>query len=205
MARVRRGLLHDRVRQLIRLGTGDVDVDAEHRRRVHERGRDVVAVADVGDRAAAQRPEPLLQREEVGERLAGMLLVGERVDRRAAAAAAANSCSSVLREGPDDHGVDPAFEVARDVGDRLAAAERDVGLQRDDMPAELADRDLERRPRAQRRLVEQHRRRAGRSRHRRSAPCRPSERSAFTWAASSQAALEIGGIEVEDREEILAR
>ena len=101
--------------------------------------------------------------------------------------------------------VDPALEVARDVGDRLASAERDVRLQRDDVAAELAHGDLERRPRAQRRLVEQHRdvaavERVGRRRLRGRAT-----RSAFTCAASSQAALEIGGVEVEHREEVLRR
>ena len=77
---VARRLLHDGSRQLIRFGTRDVDVDAEHGGGMHERGRDVVAVADVGDRAAAQLAEPFLQREEVGNRLTRVFFVGERVD-----------------------------------------------------------------------------------------------------------------------------
>ena len=120
-------------------------------------------------------------------------------------AAAANSSSSVLRERADDDGVDPALEVARDVGDRLAPSERGVGLQRHDVAAELADGDLERRARAQRRLLEQHRDVAAVRARRPSAPARPSERSAFTCAASSRQRSRSAGVEVEDRQEVLAR
>ena len=42
----------------------------------------VVAVAEVGEGPAAQRPEVLAQGEQVGERLAGMLRLGEGVDDR---------------------------------------------------------------------------------------------------------------------------
>ena len=54
-------------------------VHAEHRRRVRERHGDVVAVADVRDRAAAQRSPPFAQRQTIGERLARVLLVGQRI------------------------------------------------------------------------------------------------------------------------------
>ena len=72
-------------------------------------------------------------------------------------AAAANSLEPLLREGADDDAEDPALEVARDVLDRLAPAERDVRRRLDHVAAELADRDRERRARAQRRLVEEQR------------------------------------------------
>src|SRR5581483_7237127 len=62
-----------------------------------------------------------------------------------------------LREGANDDGIDPAFEVAGDVGDRLALPEGDIGLERDDVAAELADRDFEGGPRPQRGLLEQKR------------------------------------------------
>ena len=58
------------MRQLIAIRTGDVDMHAEHRRRVRERDRDVVAVADVGKRPAPQRPPVFAQRQEIGKRLA---------------------------------------------------------------------------------------------------------------------------------------
>ena len=47
---------------------------------VRQRRRDVVAVADEGDAAAAQRAPALLQRQHVGQRLTRMLLVAQRVD-----------------------------------------------------------------------------------------------------------------------------
>src|SRR5438876_616421 len=62
-----------------------------------------------------------------------------------------------LRERPDDDRVDPPFEISRHVGNRLALAERHIGLQRDHLAAELADSDLECGSRAQRRLLEQQR------------------------------------------------
>ena len=51
----------------------------------------------------------------------------------------------------------PALEIAGDVIDRLAAAERDILRRLDDVAAELADGDLEGRAGAQRRLLEQQR------------------------------------------------
>ena len=46
--------------------------------------------------------------------------------------------------------------TGRHQGDGLASIEGNVGLQRDDAAAELAYRDLEGRPRPERRLLEQH-------------------------------------------------
>ena len=53
----------------------------------------VVAVAHVGERAALQVALELAQRLEVGERLAGMGEIGERVDRPARRTPAASSSS----------------------------------------------------------------------------------------------------------------
>jgi hypothetical protein len=41
---------------------------------------DVVAVSDIRELEAAERTEFFLESKEIGERLAGMKLVGERVD-----------------------------------------------------------------------------------------------------------------------------
>ena len=71
-------------------------------------------------------PELLGQRQAVGQRLAGMFLVGERVDDVQARRGVGESFEPRLRERADDRAGDPALEIARDVGDRLAAAERDV-------------------------------------------------------------------------------
>src|ERR1043166_1121643 len=76
VARNARRLLNDRMRQLIWLGTRHMQVDPEHGRGVRERRRDVVAVADIGDGAAANRPDVLLQRGTGGDRLTRLLAVG---------------------------------------------------------------------------------------------------------------------------------
>ena len=61
-------------------GRGDGAVRAELRGGEHERVADVVAVADVGEVKALDGAEALFEGEEVGDGLAGMLEVGERVD-----------------------------------------------------------------------------------------------------------------------------
>ena len=131
--------------------------DAELRRRMHERSGDVVAVADVGERAPLAVAPVLAQRQHVGQRLAGMLLVAQRVDdvqsRAAAASVLALSCAYV-RITSAAH---PAFEVARDVLRAARARRRRIPGQVQRVAAELADRDLERRPRAQRGLLEEQR------------------------------------------------
>ncbi len=130
---------------------------AQHRRGLRERGGNVVAVADEGNRAAAQAAEPFGQRQAVGQRLAGMLFVGQRVDDAQPRRGVGESLETRLRERADDRSGDPALEVAGDVGDGLAAAERNVFRRLDRVAAELADRNLERRARAQRRLLEEQR------------------------------------------------
>ena len=71
--------------------------------------------------------ETLQQRQQVGQRLARVLLVGERVDDVEARRRGRELLEHLLRERANDDGVHPAFEVAGDVGRRLAAAERDIG------------------------------------------------------------------------------
>ena len=132
-----------------------------------------------------------------------MLLIGECVHHVQSRRGRGELFEHLLRERADDDGVHPALEVPRDVGHRLAPAERDVTLHGDDVPAELADGDLERRPRAQRRLVEEHRDMASVERFggRRAAPERPVRLHA---RGEVQAELEIDGIEIEDGEKVFA-
>ena len=134
-----------------------MNVDAQHGAGVRERRRDVVAVADERDRTAAYRSPTLLKRQEVGDRLTRMLLVGQRVDDVQASGGRRELLERLLREGPDDDRVDPAFEVAGDIRHRFARPEGDVGLQRHHVAAELVDRDFERRAGAKRRLLEEQR------------------------------------------------
>jgi len=86
-----------------------------------------------------------------------MLFVGQRVDDVKTCCRRGEFFERPLREGPDDGGMDPPLEISGNIGDRLAASQRDIGLQCDDLSAELADRDFKGRARAKRRLFEQHR------------------------------------------------
>ena len=73
------------------------------------------------------RAEVLLQGHEVGQRLAGMLEIGERVNDRHPRVGG-HLGDGVVCVGAQHDDVDPAFEIPRDVGDGLALAERGVGL-----------------------------------------------------------------------------
>jgi hypothetical protein len=172
-------------------------------RATRERAGDVVAVADEGDRPAAQRPEVLAQRETVGERLARMLVVAERVHDVEPRRRGGELGEHALGIGPDHHGGDPALEVARDVGHRLARAERFVGAQRQHVAAELVYRDLERRSRPQRRLFEQHRDVApGQLARRRRVAAEAAV--GLDLRGEVEAALELRRLEAEDGQEVLS-
>ena len=128
VARDARRLVDDVVRQLVAGGRRHVNGDAEHARRVRERRRDVVAVADERDRAAAAVAPSLAQRQHVGERLARMLLVGQRVDdvqvaarrRPASRPSPARTCESPGR-GPIARGCARCPRAARACLRRTAA------------------------------------------------------------------------------------
>ena len=102
-------------------------------------GHVVGAVADVGERAAGQRAEALGHRLQVGEDLAGVELVGQRVDHRDGGRRRQLLDPLLARGAPGDRGDLPGQHPA-DVGDGLAAA--DVRLGRVDLErlaAELGD------------------------------------------------------------------
>ena len=133
-----------------------MDRDSELRCRVRQRRRDVVAVADVGQRAPVARTPVLADRHHVRQRLTRMFLVAERVDDAQHRCRRGERGQLVVRVGPDDERLDPALEIPRHVLQRLAAA---IGKLRRDVeriPAQLAHRNLEGRARPQRRLFEQH-------------------------------------------------
>ena len=71
------------------------------------------------------RPALFLERENVGQNLAGMLVIGQRVDRRDAGEFG-ELLDIALRERADDRAVDHPAQHARGVLDRLAAAELNV-------------------------------------------------------------------------------
>ena len=148
--------------QLVTGGRRDAHVDAQHRAGVRQRHGDVVAVADERQRRAFERAQAFPQRQHVGQRLARMFLVGERVDDVHRGRGFGKPIQPLLRERADDGAVEPALEVARDVLDGFPPAERDVGRRFDHFAAQFPDGDRERRARAQRRLLEHAAPRAGR-------------------------------------------
>ena len=115
------------------------------------------AVADERDGQAGELLLVLLDREQVGEQLAGVEVVGERVDDRDAGVLG-HLLEVALRVGaPHDHRR-LAAEHAGDVVHRLAHADAGEGaVDQHREAAELGDAGGERRLRAQRLLVEDHR------------------------------------------------
>jgi hypothetical protein len=129
-------------------------VDAGQRARLDEAVGDVRPVTDVGDLQPAEDAELLAQRQQVRQRLARVVPVGQRVDdrdRRRLGEAA----DVVVGEGADDEGPGVAADDPRRVLDRLAPAQLQlVRTRRDRCPAEAGDGRLEGDPRAGRRLGE---------------------------------------------------
>ena len=104
-----------------------------------QRAGHVVAVADVGDAQALERSVGLSQREQVGERLARVMVLGQHVDHRHRA---------VLRQlleqliGPRPHADrgDMTREHDRGVAHRLAAGELElIGAEHHRLSARIAD------------------------------------------------------------------
>ena len=99
----------------------------------------------------------LANRQQIGEQLAGVEVVAERVDHRHRRAER-HLLEAGLRVGAPDDRRDLPLEHARGVGRALLAAELAV-RGRDDQraAAEIGDADREADPGARRRLVEDHR------------------------------------------------
>ena len=133
----------------------EADLHPECGAEQRERVVDVVAVPDEGDDETLERPESLAHREHVGQRLAWVFAQGQAVDDR-------DRClrreldGDLVRAGPDDDPVDEPLEVACHVADALARPEHDVVGQVDRVAPELCHPGLERHPRPEARLLEQH-------------------------------------------------
>ena len=84
------------------------------RAREQQRVRHVVAVAQVRERAALEPAEPLADREQVGERLARMLEVGQGVDDRDRGGRG-EDLQPLLLERPQHDRVDVAADSTRPV------------------------------------------------------------------------------------------
>ena len=127
-----------------------------------------------------------------------MLFIRQCIDDAQAWRRGGEGLETGVGERADHRSIHPAFEVARDVGHRLASAKRDVGGRLDDVAAELPYRDLEGRTGAQRRLLEQQRDVASFER----ADVTPLGRSSTLHLRGQlQAALELFRSEIQDRKE----
>ena len=119
--------------------------------------RDIVAVADVGDGTPLQRSELLLQRQQIGKRLARMFFVRQRIHDAQGGRRRGELLDDLLGERANHDRIDPAFEITRDVCNRFAVAERDLRRNQYWRTAKLPNRHLERDARSQRGLVEEQR------------------------------------------------
>ena len=106
----------------------------------------------------------------------GMLAQGEAVDDRDGGLGGELQ-DDLVGTGPGHDAVDEPLEVAGDVADRLAGAHDGVLGQVDRRTAELGHAGLERDPRPQRRLLEEHRQRPAGQRRRAHAAGSPGTRS----------------------------
>src|SRR6202047_792109 len=119
-----------------------------------QRMANIVAVAHVGKFQSSQAAESFLQREEVGERLAGMVTVGKSVNHR-------NRCvlgegvNRFLSESARYDSLNPAFEISCHVWNRFSLAKfRFSVVEKNRRAAEACDADFECDARAQRRFFE---------------------------------------------------
>ena len=111
-------LQHGRIRGKP-LGRADAHVHPQQSTGEHERMGHVVAITDVGQGQALQLPEGLPQGEEVGEGLAGVLLVGEGIDHRDRGPMGIVGQIG-LGEGTDRQGIAVATQHPGRIGDRFA-------------------------------------------------------------------------------------
>ena len=178
---------------------GEPELEARERRGLHQRVRDVVAVAHVGDLEALEAAEALAKGQQVGQRLARVVVVGERVDH-GHRGRLGHLLHVALRERPDDDRGAVGGHDARRVGDRLAAAELQlVRAQHDRQGAEPVDRGLDRYTRARGRLREVTRDGLARQR------VEPAPRVRLHLGRERQERLEPAGREVRDAEEVVLR
>ena len=143
------------------VGRAHPDVQARGDAAEQQRVRHVVrAVAEVGQGQPGEAPEALADRLQVGQHLAGVEGVGERVHDRDGGGRGHLLDPRVRPGAPHDRrGV--ARHHPGGVGDRLAAAQlAGPGVDDHRRAAELGDAGLEGQPGAGGRLVEQHRDRA---------------------------------------------
>src|SRR5580698_3322607 len=117
----------------------------------------VVSVADIRNFQAAQIAEALLQREEIGEALAGVIEIGKRVDHRQVRIFG-ELAERFLLENARDDAIDPAREAFGHVAYRFAFTQvSDRVIEKNRSATQASDADFERNPGPQRGLFENQR------------------------------------------------
>ena len=143
--------------QLVAGRRRDDDLDPGQLAEDRQRAGDVVAVADVGEPQPVELAEALAQGQQVGQRLAGVVQRGQRVDDRDLGRRGQLG-DRLVGAGADHDRVDVAREHPRRVADRLAAGELHlVAAQDDRRRPQLGDADLEGDPRPRRGPLEDQR------------------------------------------------
>ena len=98
-------------RRLVGSGRGDAQLESQLGRRPDpRRGHVARAVSDKRDDLSQDGTALFLEREDIGEDLAGVLIVRERVDRRNAGMAG-EVVDVLLGKGADDRAMDHAAEA----------------------------------------------------------------------------------------------
>ncbi len=117
----------------------------------------VVAVTDVGELQTFERAEFFFECEEIGERLTGMEFVGESVDD-GNFRGGGHLVEDPLFVNASDDAVNPALEIASDIGDGFAFAEASLGvIKKNDVAGHALNSDLESDASTQRRFFEDER------------------------------------------------
>src|SRR5207244_287936 len=116
----------------------------------------VTAVTDKGDDSSLYRTALLLKRKYIGQNLARMLFIRQGVDG-GNGGVARELFDIRLRVSAENSPMNHAAKHAGGVFDRLAATDLDFGRrQKNDLPAQCANADIERNARARGRLGEKH-------------------------------------------------
>ena len=142
--------------KLIALGAREVELEAEQLGGLDPGVGHVVGVAHPGDGLAGDRTAVLLEGEDVGEDLAGMVFVRETVDD-GHPTVNGHVVKTVLAEGAHHDQVAHAADHAGRVGDGLGAADLGaLALQIDDVATKLVEARLEANAGTRARLFEHH-------------------------------------------------
>ena len=137
-------------------GAGDAQVESEAHGRVDIGLADVVAVADPGDGTSGNGSAVLLVGLQIGQQLAGVVLIGQGVDHRHAGMGG-EGLHHVVAVSADHHGVHHGGNDAGRVGDGLPAPQLAVPRRQEQrVTTQLRHARFEGHPRSGGRLLENH-------------------------------------------------